>query len=72
MSGARPYRPAEDALIEDACAHKRADRIRALAFDLGRSETGVRRRWQRLCGVRLAADDTAALATILASQTDAR
>ena len=48
MSGASPYRAAEDDLIRDACARKRADRIRDLARELGRSETAIRRRWQRL------------------------
>ena len=48
MSGAPPYRPAEDDLIRDACGRKRADRIRDLARELGRSETAIRRRWQRL------------------------
>lgn len=42
------YRPAEDALIREACASTRAERIRAVAAELGRSETAIRRRWQRL------------------------
>lgn len=48
MSGAPPYRPPEDDLIRDACGRQRADRIRDLARELGRSETAIRRRWQRL------------------------
>jgi len=48
MSGAPPNRPAEDALVRDACGRSRAERIRDLARELGRSETAIRRRWQWL------------------------
>ena len=48
MSVAPSYRPAEDRLIIDACSRSRAERIRDLARELGRSETAIRRRWQRL------------------------
>ncbi len=48
MSGARPYSPREDMLIRDVCGQTRPARIRSLARELGRSETGIRRRWQRL------------------------
>lgn len=43
------YTPAEDAAVWDACHRKRVDRIRDLARELGRSETAIRRRYQRMC-----------------------
>ena len=43
------YTPAEDAAIWDACHLRRVDRIRDLARTLGRSETAIRRRYQRMC-----------------------
>ena len=43
------YTPAQDAAVWDACHRKRVDRIRDLARELGRSETAIRRRYQRLC-----------------------
>ena len=42
------YRPVEDDLIRDACGPSRPERIRDVARELGRSETAIRRRWQRL------------------------
>ena len=48
MTGPSPYRPAEDRLITDACSRSGAERIRDLAAELGRSESAVRRRWERL------------------------
>lgn len=48
MSGAPPYRFAEDAPIHNACGRTRVERIRDLARKLGRRETAIRRRWQRL------------------------
>ena len=43
------YTPAEDRAIWDACHRRRVDRIRDLARELGRSETAIRRRYQRMC-----------------------
>ena len=48
MSGARAYSRREDVLIRDVCGQARPVRIRTLKRELGRSETGIRRRWQRL------------------------
>ena len=49
MSRGPKYTPAEDAAIWDACHRKRVDRIRDLAREIGRSETAIRRRYQRMC-----------------------
>ena len=49
MSRGPKYTPAEDAAVWDACHRKRVDRIRDLARELGRSETAIRRRYQRMC-----------------------
>ena len=49
MSRGPKYTPAEDAAIWDACHRRRVDRIRDLARELGRSETAIRRRYQRMC-----------------------
>lgn len=43
------YTPAEDRAIWDACHRRRVGRIRDLARELGRSETAIRRRYQRMC-----------------------
>ena len=49
MSRGPKYTPAEDRAIWDACHRRRVDRIRDLARELGRSETAIRRRYQRMC-----------------------
>ena len=49
MSRGPKYTPAEDAAVWDACHRRRVDRIRDLARELGRSETAIRLRYQRMC-----------------------
>ena len=49
MSRGPKYTPAEDRAIGDACHRSRRDSIRDLAREFGRSETAIRRWYQRMC-----------------------